>query len=262
LQNPSAGQYYAGIGYYDPGGTGSYNGLYLSVNSRLGKNVSILANYTWSHCISDIYDQQTGSAGVSPYGNRRGARSNCTGADRRQVFNTSIVAETPTFQNNWMRRLGSGWQVAPIITLRSAQFFSIIPGTDRSLTTEPAQTVNLTRPDGIYPANQSVNQWINQSAFGLPDLGTYGNLGRNNIKGPSSIQVNLAVSRNFKVREGWSFQLRGEAFNLPNHLNAATPQNSLANANTFGQILSDISGNNGLNPGNQRIIQLAGKFVF
>jgi len=261
LQNPAAGQYYSGIGFYDPGGTGSYHGLYLSVNSRLGKNVSILANYTWSHCISDIYDQQTGSGGVSPFNNRRGARSNCAGADRRQVFNASIVAETPRFQRTWVRRAASGWQLAPIVTIRSAQFFSIVPGTDRALTTEPAQTVNLARPDGIYPANQSVNQWINPAAFSLPDLGTYGNLGLNNLKGPGSVQINLALSRNFTVREGWSFQLRGEAFNLPNHLNAAVPVNSMASS-TFGQILSDVSGNNGLNPGNQRILQIVAKFVF
>ena len=102
---------------------------------------------------------------------------------------------------------------------------------------------------------------LNTSAFALPALGTYGNLGRNNMKGPGSIQINLAVSRAFVVREGWTFQLRGESFNLPNHLNPAVPVNSMAQS-TFGQILSDISGNNGLSPGNQRIIQLAAKFVF
>jgi hypothetical protein len=33
-------------------------------------------------------------------------------------------------------------------------------------------------------------------------------------------------------------------------------------SSTFGQILSDVSGNNGLNPGNQRILQIVAKFVF
>jgi TonB dependent receptor len=261
LQNPSTGRFYAGIGEYDPGGTGGYNGLYLSGNKRMSHNMSILANYTWSHCISDIYDQQTGSNGVGPYGNRRGARSNCAGADQRQVFNSSVVAQMPKFKDLWINRLASNWQVAPIVTIRSAQQFSIVPGVDRALTTEPAQTVNLVDPNNVYAANQSVNQWLNTAAFAPQPFGTYGNLGRNNIKGPGSVQINLAVTRTFAVREGWTFQLRGESFNLPNRLNAATPVNSLAQ-NTFGQILSDISGNNGLNPGNQRIIQLAAKFVF
>ena len=87
LENYTQGQYLAGgVGQEDSGGTGSYEGLYLSANKRLSKNTSLLANYTWSHCISDVYDQQTGSGGVSPNipiggntpsGDRNFYRSNC-----------------------------------------------------------------------------------------------------------------------------------------------------------------------------------------
>jgi hypothetical protein len=120
-----------------------------------------------------------------------------------------------------------------------------------------------------YPSNQSVNGWINKSAFayipgtpGAPLPPAYGNLGYNNMKGPGVFQFNLAVSRNFPVwGEGRSIQLRGEAFNLPNHLNPSTPVNTLTAPN-FGQITSDISGNNGIGAGDYRVIQLALKFIF
>jgi hypothetical protein len=261
LQNPLAGQYYAGIGSYDPGGTGSYNGLYLSANKRLSHNVTLNTNYTWSHCISDLYDQQTGSAGVSPFIRRLG-RSNCAGADLRQSFVLNLVAQTPRFANPWLRRLASDWQVAPIVILRSGQFFSIVPGTDRALTTAPAQTVNLLDPGAIAPASRGVNNWLNAAAFSLPALGTYGNLGLNNLQGPGMFQFNVALSRSFHVRgEGRILQVRAESFNLPNHMNPSTPTANLASS-TFGQILSDISGNNGLDAGDPRIIQLAMKFVF
>jgi hypothetical protein len=260
-QNPLNGQYYAGIGAYDPGGTGTYDGLYLSANKRLSHNVTINSNYTWSHCISDIYDQQTGSGGVSPF-IRRDGRSNCAGADLRQAFILNLVAQTPKFTNKWMRAIASDWQVAPIIILKSAQFFTIIPGTDRALTTAPVQTVNLVNPSGVYSVNQSVNGWINTSAFALQPLGTYGNLGQNNIKGPGQFQFNMALSRTFRVwGEKRALQIRAESFNLPNHLNPSTPTNSIASS-TFGQILSDVSGNNGLDAGDPRIIQFAMKFVF
>ena len=268
LQNPSGGQYYAGIGAYDPGGTGSYNGIYLSANKRLGHGIVMTANYTWSHCISDIYDQQTGANGVSPYQNRRGMRSNCLGADQRQLFTLNMVAQTPKFSTRVLRIVASGWQVAPIVQVKSAQFFTIVPGTDRALTTAPAQTGNLLDPSNVYPENLSVNKWLNPSAFGLPALGTYGNLGQNNIKGPGVFQWNMALSRTFSIRERKTIQVRAEAFNLPNHLNPAVPgalsspnSNSLSSS-TFGQILGDISGNNGLDSGDPRIIQFAMKFVF
>jgi len=265
LQNPLAGQYYAGIGAYDPGGTGSYNGLYLSANKRLGHNVTLNTNYTWSHCISDLYDQQTGSAGTSPF-IRRNGRSNCTGADQRQSFVLNMVAQSPKFTNTWLQRLAGDWQVAPILILRSGPYYSVIPGTDRALTTAPAQTVNLVNPDAVYPANRTVNSWLNPAAFAQPALGTYGNLGQNSVQGPGMIQLNLALSRTFKLwAEGKSLQIRAEAFNLPNHLNPSlNPIAPTVNfgSSTFGQILNDVSGNNGLDAGDPRIIQFAMKFVF
>jgi hypothetical protein len=261
LQNPIAGQYYSGIGAYDPGGTGSYSGLYLSANKRLKHNVTLNTNYTWSHCISDIYDQQTGSGGVSPFIREQG-RGNCAGADLRQSFVLNLVAQSPRFANTWLRRLASDWQFAPIVVLRSGQFLTIVPGTDRALTTAPAQTVNLVNPGAIFPANQSINNWLNPAAFALPALGTYGNLGQNNIQGPGMFQLNVALSRSFHVYgEHRILQVRAEAFNLPNHMNPSSPTTNLASS-TFGQILSDISGNNGLDAGDPRIIQLAMKFVF
>jgi hypothetical protein len=261
LQNPQAGQYYAGIGSYDPGGTGSYNGLYLSANKRLSHNVTLNTNYTYSHCISDIYDQQTGSGGVSPF-IRRNGRGNCSGADLRHSFVLNLVAQTPRFAGTWMRRVASDWQIAPIVIIRSGQFITVVPGTDRALTTAPAQTVNLVNPGAVFPANQSLTGWLNPAAFAQPALGTYGNLGQNNIQGPGMFQLNVALSRTFRVwGEGKTLQVRADAFNLPNRLNPGSPVSNLASS-TFGQILNDISGNNGLDAGDPRIIQLAMKFVF
>src|ERR1019366_2943109 len=229
-QNPLNGQYYAGIGAYDPGGTGTYDGLYLSANKRLSHNVTLNTNYTWSHCISDIYDQQTGSGGVSPFIREKG-RGNCAGADLRQSFVLNLVAQSPRFANTWLRRVASDWQFAPIVVLRSGQFLTIVPGTDRALTTAPAQTVNLVNPGAIFPANKSVNNWLNPAAFALPALGTYGNLGQNNIQGPGMFQLNVALSRSFHVYgEHRILQVRAEAFNLPNHMNPSSPTTNLSSS--------------------------------
>jgi hypothetical protein len=261
LQNPSQGRYFDGIGRNDSGGTGTYDALFLSVQKRLNHGVTLLSSYTWSHCISDLFDQQTTSTGVAPANNRRQYRSNCAGSDLRQLFVLNMVATTPRFANRAMRLLASDWQVAPILQIKSAQFFTIAAGTDRALTAAANQTANLSDPTHVYASNRNVRQWLNPAAFGPSALGTYGNLGQNNIKGPGIFQLNLALSRTFPIWEKKSIQLRAEAFNLPNHLNPANPAASATAAN-FGQITSDVSGNNGLNSGDYRIIQLAMKFVF
>ena len=113
-----------------------------------------------------------------------------------------------------------------------------------------------------YPSNKGVDGWLNTAPFALPALGTKGNLGYNNMRGPGQFQVNLALTRNFKLRESQVVQVRAEAFNLPNSLIADVPVNKMAETATFGKIQNDISGNNGLNPGNQRVIQLALKYSF
>ena len=183
-----------------------------------------------------------------------------------------MVAQTPKFSGRALRLLASDWQIAPIMTIKSAQFFSILAGPDRALTTVPGQPAQLLNTNP-YPANQSVDHWLDPTAFGQPALGTYGNLGLNNLKGPGVFQLNMSLSRIFPITEHKSFQLRAEAFNLPNHLNPFTPgigpifgtafggqQNQ--NANNFGQITNDISGNNGLLQGDYRVVQFAMKFMF
>jgi hypothetical protein len=271
LLNPAQGQYYAGIGTIDDGGTASYEGLYLSVQKRLSHGVSAQANYTWSHCISDVYNQNPTATGVAPPTDRRQFRSNCVGIDLRHLFVLNLVATTPKFSSRALRILASDWQVAPILEIKSAAFFTVYSGTDRALTTVANQTPNFLTSNP-YPDNQNVNNWISRSAFANPDLGTYGNLGYNNMKGPGVFQLNMALSRTFAIKEKKTIQIRAEAFNLPNHLNAfapgAAPNAGQAGANVsltapnFGQITNDISGNNGLTSGDYRVIQLAMKFVF
>jgi hypothetical protein len=287
LINPDQGKYYAGVGQIDDGGTASYEALNLSAQKRLSSGISGQANYTWSHCISDVYADNPTAAGVTVPGNRRQFRGNCLGIDRRQIFSMSMVATTPKFSNTALRMLASNWQAAPIVSITSAQLFAVFTGTDRALTTVGNQTPNRVNSNPLYPSQQNATLWINPSAFDrqftntadcsdptkLPcqTPGTYGTVGYNSFAGPHTVQINMALSRTFAIRERHSIQLRAEAFNLPNHVNLATPgaggtggigRAATLNAPNFGQITSDISGNNGLQSGDYRVIQFALKWMF
>src|SRR5262249_42884092 len=67
--NPTAGPFYSSVGLLDDGGTASYEALNLSVQKRLSRGLSGQANYTWSHCISDVYADNPTATGVSVPGN-------------------------------------------------------------------------------------------------------------------------------------------------------------------------------------------------
>jgi hypothetical protein len=271
LQNPGQGQYYGSISAMEDGGTGNYNGLFLSAQKRVSRGVSVLANYTFSHCISDLWNAFPGSTGgvnggtsggangYNPAG-RKAERSNCYPSDTRHVFNLSVVAQTPAFSAKTARLILSNWQVSPIMKIKSGQFITVMNGVDSALDGTTGQRPNQILANPYLP-HKSVDGWLNPAAFALPAAGTYGNVGRNNILGPGVFQLDLALSRTFPLGERRSIQLRGEAFNLPNHLNAGTPVVTI-NSGTFGKIQSDISGTSGLSAGDQRIIQLGLKLVF
>jgi len=157
----------------------------------------------------------------------------------------------------------SDWQLSPILKMKSGTYFTVNLGVDTALNGEGGanQRPNLKPGVDVYLKDKGVDGWLNREAFEAPAPGTLGNLGRNSVVGPSSIQMDLALSRTFSIREGQTVQLRAEAFNLPNHLNPSNPVSAL-NSGSFGKIQSDISGTSGLSPGNQRIMQFALKYVF
>ena len=268
LQNPAQGQYYAVVSGGDLGGTGSYNGVFLAAQKRLSHGTTVLANYTLSHCISDVwqgYPGKTGSSSLTP-DSRRNDRSNCATSDQRQVFNLSVVAQTPKFSNRALRILASDWQLSPIMKIKSAQFFTVTSGVDNALNGEGGQRPNQVAGTDPYVSNQGCSnapclKWITGAAFSSPALGTIGNLGAYNIKGPGVFQLDLAFSRTFTIAEKKTLQVRAETFNLPNHLNPGTPA-AATNSGTFGTITSDISGTSGLSAGDPRIVQVALKFAF
>ena len=94
--------------------------------------------------------------------------------------------------------------------------------------------------------------WLNPAAFAQPALGTYGNMGPRNVRGPKSVRIDMGLTRAFQIRERQSIEFRAEAFNVPNLVNLGPPTLVLTNGN-FGQILS---------ASDPRIMQLALKYVF
>jgi hypothetical protein len=272
LANPSQGQYFGSVQQQDTGGTGSYEALYFTVLRRLDHGVTVQGNYTLSHCLSDLQNTELGTAGplyMVP-SQRRVDRSNCVLSDQRQIANISVVAQTPRFAGRTLRALASDWQVSAIVSVKSAQFYTVTTGVDNALSGQANQRPNVVNGVSPYAAGSGCSpapcvQWASTAAFTAPGAGTYGNLGAFNMVGPGVFQLDMALVRAFRIGEKRTFQVRGEAFNLPNRVNLSTPVATL-NSSNFGQITSDISGPQAgglvVSPGDPRIVQLALKFSF
>ena len=262
VANPTVGPYLGPVDQFDSGGTVSYNGLLLSTQTRFGRNVSLNANYTWSHCIGDVTQASTvggAQAGLLDPNNRRFDRGNCQtptlsgtqGLDRRHIFNFTAVAESPRFENKAMRLVGTGWKLSGSWRATSGSFLTVTESVDQQLSGTNGQRPNQILSNPLC-ADPTAACWINKAAFAPNALGTLGNSGRSSIPGPGFWEIDMALSRAFKIRESMSLELRGEAFNLTNSFRALTVTTT-QNSAQFGQILSAQD---------PRIMQVAAKFVF
>ena len=271
---PSGAPAFGYVDSFDSGATSSYNGLLLSVTKRLSKGLLMNANYTWSHCIGDLsIGDSTGNAGqgLAIPNNRRYDRSNCQSneiggtfsSDRRQIFNLTVVYQTPRLSNHWENVFLSDWKVAGIYSAKSAYWVSAYLSTDIALNGDSANERPVQILSNPLCANPSPSCWINPKAFTTPAPGTLSGTLRNNIPGPGFFQLDMALSREFRIREGYRFEVRGEAFNLTNSFRAgislpslqagASGINTTFGTPTCGQVTSALD---------PRILQMAMKFSF
>ncbi len=267
LQNPREGQFLGYVDQFESGGTVSYNGLLLSLQERLSHGVSLNANYTWSHCIGDITQASSvggAGAGLLDPNNRRFDRGNCQtptldgtqALDRRHIASFSAVVEAPRFSDKTLRMVGSDWKLSSSYRVLSGAFQTVTTGIDFQLSGSNNQRPNQILANPLCD-DPGPSCWINPAAFAQPALGTLGNSGRSSIPGPGFWEIDMALSRIFRVMEGRTVEVRAEAFNLTNSFRAGAPGmpvvTTARNSPQFGQILTAQD---------PRIMQLAMKFVF
>ncbi len=92
--------------------------------------------------------------------------------------------------------------------------------------------------------------WFDKSVFAALPAGTANdpaNIPRKNpwtfdgVFGPGTSQVDATLSKAFRIREGWKFEFRVEAYNVANHINWDNPVVDFNNSN-FGKVVSKRPG--------------------
>jgi hypothetical protein len=263
LLNPTAGPSYSTIAFLDAGGTMSYNAMLLSAQHRLSNNFSVLANWTYSHCISDPSTTElTGPSYVDP-NNRSADRSSCS-SDHREQVNISGVITSPGSKDRMLGWLVNNWQASPIFHFATGNLASVVYGSDVALTAATNQRAQQILPN-VY-GDGSPTDYLNINAFLAPSaapLGVYAGTRPFTVTGPNVWNVDLSLARAFKIRERGNLTFRAEAFNLTNStMYSLTAANATLNNSSFGRLTPLAQSSAPGNATTARVMQFALKYAF
>ena len=136
--------------------------------------------------------------------------------------------------NGALNNVLGGWSLGPIITVNTGMPLNL------SVNGNPSNTGGADRPNVVgdwHLANPTVQQWFNTAAFVANAPYTYGNAGRNVLRSPGRINLDLAAHKTIRLSERISAQIRLESFNATNTPALGNPNTTVGNP-LFGQITS------------------------
>ncbi len=236
---------YSSILAYLPIDRSNYNSLVAQIERRFHSGFSFLAAYTWSHSL-DYGGQVSDSTDYGPQNpfnwTTNYASSNF---DVRQRFSASYIYELPFGRNKpWLNQQGvaralfGGWQLSGVVAVQTGLSFTPILGYDPTNTGTTARP-NVIQGGALYPANQGPSDWFNNSAFVAPAQYTYGNAGRNILRGPGLHNSDIGLQRPVAIRERFRVLFSAELFNMFNTPQFGLPANTVGTATTG--VISKVS---------------------
>jgi hypothetical protein len=265
--------YLGNYAYTQSAGSSIYHSFQAKVERRFSKGLSLLAAYTYSKSID------TTSGPVMNARNANFPQNSYDVAAEKGVSDFNFPQRL-SLAYMWAMPFGSsvaklhdqrlnyliqGWEVGSVITVESGPPFTPVVGGNVSGADEinnATVQADTDRPNvagrTFYPGKQTPQQWVLPSAFSTPSAFTFGNAGRNILRGPGLGSCDFSVLRNLRLRESAKLQFRAEIFNIFNRANFDIPQR-VVNAPSFGQIFNTVQPVAGLasgGPGEPRELQL------
>ena len=232
-------------------GNTNYHALQARLEKRFSSGLSFLASYTWSKLIdeaSSVFDATifTGPVANFPVAdsfNRRLERDVSSG-DIPHDFVFSSIYALPFGPGHRLNpggiggKLAGGWEVTGLISLQSGLPLAVTQSTNfNSFAGFGTQRPNRVANPSLSGSERDASKWFNTAAFQTAPQFTLGTSSRNPVRGPGYRDVDLALLKRTKLKEGADLQFRAEFFNLTNTPPLGAPNVVLGTAG-FGSITS------------------------
>lgn len=216
----------------------NYHALQASFNHRAGHGLLLKGAYTFSKAIN--FTDEDGWTGTiawnwGPVFSRNRALA---GYDVPHNFQTGFVWELPggagkKFANSGASRWIFGdWQINGVFAAYSGRPFTVGAAAGALNAPGNTQTADQVKPvveklGGIGPGQP----FFDPSAFAAPVGVRFGTSGRNLLRGPGAVNLDLGVFRRFPIREQINLEFRAEAANATNTPHFNNPNANISAAN-------------------------------
>jgi hypothetical protein len=261
---------YGSIGSINSGVNSNYNAAQITLEKRFNHGFSFLTDFTWAKALDDF----------APIGSS--SLTNSCSCGRYFDYGPSDDDLSKTYKINGdytlpLLKLGSiggrlvnGWELTAIASWNTGYPFTIFSGTDNSFSAMGADRADLavsSVKQAVLSTGRShtsqINEWFNVNDFQPNAIGTFGDTGKNVLRGPRYFSADMAAIKTTKITERTSLELRAEAYNVFNNVNFGLPDNFMTDSG-FGQItgLAGASSANTYGTAQPRILQFGAKVSF
>ena len=215
----------------ESGGNSEYQSLQISFQRALSKGLAVFASYTFSKSIDD-------TSAFLP-----------TPSDQdfpQDSHNYRLERALSSYNEPNVGTIGfvyglRGFELSGIVTAESGQPFTPELSSDNSNTGNTGGNFGIDRPNVLHSpalANPGPSEWFDVTAFAVPAKYTWGNAGRNILRGPGLFTADLSLRRSFTLREGLRLTAEAQSFNALNRANFNLPDAFADQPLTFGKIFS------------------------
>jgi hypothetical protein len=243
--------------------TSNYNSLQVTARRRFVAGLQFGMSWTWSKAL-DYADTDTTS--ITPLVDRRVWHYGLAGFDRTHVFKMDWLWNVPKapVQQAVLRYILNDWQLSGITSFVSGAplpvGFTTTTPIDITGTASLSPRIDVTDNPNLPKSDRTFSRNFRNDVFRVPARGTIGNSAKTIIRGPGMNNWDIAVFKDFPVRERMKLQYRWEVYNAFNHAQFTTldntarfdPQGNQVNTR-LGEFLSTRA---------PRVMQMALRFYF
>jgi hypothetical protein len=242
-------------------GRSTYHAFQSNVRGRFGTHAFFTVGYTFGKSLDTLSSDRSlvehdparpeNNYGPSDY-------------DRPHRLSTAWVLSLPSVgERGFLAGLTRDWQFSGLLTWQSGTPFTVLGASTTNAIFAQVARVRMSYVPGASaetaagsgPVADRLDNYFDVAAF--RDSGdTWGDTGRNILRGPSQRQIDISLSRELPVFDRHRIELRWDVFNALNEAVFANPASTFAanGPGTAGRITTTVGG--------PRTIQLGVKYVF